>query len=268
MAMANWIRIGRMDDSARLDSPAHRLDARAKILVTLAFLVAVMSFPRHEVSALVPFLLYPVLLTSAGRIPARELFRKILAAAPFALAVGLFNPLLDRHPVAVAGPITITGGWLSFASILLRFVLTVWAALALVACTGMFRLAADLDRLGLPRVFVVQLLFLYRYLFVVADEGSRMARGVAMRAGGRSALRLRGYGSLVGHLLLRSMDRAERVHRAMVARGFEGELRVLRPSPFRVADGFFVLVCLAAFLAARVWNLPVALGRFVLGALS
>lgn len=265
MPPASWIQIGRMDDLARLDSPAHRLDARAKAVVTLAFILVVMSFPRHDVSALVPFLLYPVILTAAGRIPARELFKKILLAAPFALAVGLFNPFLDRQPVAAAGPFVITGGWLSFASILFRFLLTVWAALAWVACTGMFRLAAGLEQLGLPRVFVVQLLFLYRYLFVIADEGARMTRSVGVRAGERRALRLRVYGSLVGHLLLRSMDRAERVYRAMVSRGFDGEIRGVRRTPFRRSDWGFVCGCLAFFLAGRAWNLAAALGRLATG---
>ncbi len=265
MALAGWLQIGRMDDLARLDSPAHRLDARAKAVVTLAFVVVVMSFPRHEVSALLPFLLYPVALTSAGRIPARELFRKILVAAPFALVVGIFNPLLDRHPAAMVGPFVITGGWLSFASILLRFLLTVWAALALVACTGMFRLAAGLQHLGIPRVFAVQLLFLHRYLFVVAEEGARMKRGVDLRAPEKKALPPRVYGSLVGQLLLRSMDRADRVHRSMRARGFDGQIRVMRRSAFRAKDWGFVCGCLAFFIAARAWDLPAALGLLLTG---
>ncbi len=265
MSLADWIQIGRMDDLARMESPVHRLDARGKAVVTLAFVIVVMSFPRHEVSALLPFLLYPVILTSMARIPARELFRKILVAAPFALVVGIFNPLMDRHPAAQVGSFVITSGWLSFASILLRFLLTVWAALALVACTGMFRLAAGFQQLGIPRVFVVQLLFLHRYLFVVAEEGARMTRSVELRAPGRNALHLRAYGSLVGHLLLRAMDRAERVHRSMVCRGFDGEIRVMRPSSFRVPDACFVGGCLACFIAGRGWNLAEGLGRFLIG---
>lgn len=265
MGIADWIEIGRMDELGRMDTPAHRLDARAKAVVTLAFIVTVMSFPRHEVSALVPFLLYPVVLTSVGRIPGRVVFKKILVATPFALVIGLFNPILDRHPVFAIGPIVVTGGWLSFASIMFRFLLTVWAALTLVACTGMFRLAAGLERLGIPRVFVVQLLFLYRYLFVVADEGSRMARSVELRSGGKRALRLRVYGSLVGHLLVRSMDRAERVYRSMVSRGFDGEIRVMRPGSFRASDGWFVCGCLLGFIAARTWNLAAGIGLLATG---
>jgi len=267
MRWADWVEIGRMDELGRMDTPAHRLDARAKAIVTLVFIVVVMSFPRHAVSALTPFLLYPVVLVAAGNIPAQYLLKKVLLAAPFALLIGLFNPFMDRQPVGRVGPWVVTGGWVSFASIMLRFLLTVGAALALLACTGMNRLGAALERLGFPRVFVAQLLFLYRYLFVVSAEAAKMKRSAEVRASGRP-LRLRVYGSMIGHLLLRSMDRAERVYRAMVARGFDGEVRVLRPSSFRWSDAAFVVGCVLFFVSARLWNLAEALGRLLTGGAS
>jgi len=254
-----------MDELGRRDSPVHRLDARAKTLVTLVFVAVVMSFPRHAIAALTPFLLYPVVLLSLGGIPLADIGRKLLLAAPFAVVVGLFNPLLDRQPVLSLGPWMVTGGWLSFLSILLRFVLTVGAALTLVACTGVYRLGAGLRQIGVPRVFVMQLLFLYRYLFVVAEDGGKLQRSVAVRSPTPRALSLRTYGSLVGHLLLRSLDRADRIHRAMLARGFDGEIRVLNVPSLRWSDGLFVAGCYLAFLAARRWDLAAALGRLVSG---
>jgi cobalt/nickel transport system permease protein len=267
MGFANWIELGRMDELGRLDTPVHRLDARAKTIVTLAFIAVVMSFPRYEISALIPFLLFPVALGALGRIPARQILKKILVAAPFALVIGIFNPLMDRQPLAMIGPVVVTGGWISFVSILFRFALTVGAALILVACTGMYRLGAGLERLGVPRVFVVQLLFLYRYLFVVANEGGKMLRGVELRAAGARSVGFRIYGSLVGHLLLRSLDRAERVYRAMVARGFDGDVRLLRRPALRWSDWAFIAGWAAFFTAGRAWNLAEGMGRWLTGSL-
>lgn len=260
MGLENWVEISRLDGLGRLDTPMHRIDARAKALTTAGFVVAVLSFPRYEVAALTPLALYPLALASVGRIPLGVVLRKLAVAAPFAVAVGLLNPLFDTRPLGAVGALPITGGWFSFASILLRFALTVGAALVLVACTGMERLCAGLEQLGLPRVFAVQLLFLYRYLFTVADEGSRMLRGMELRAAGHPGLRLRVYGSLVGHLLLRSMARAERVYQAMAARGFDGEIRVLQATRLRGADVAFVCGWWLFFVVARVWNLAGALG--------
>lgn len=264
MRLAEWIEVGRMDELGRMDTPVHRIDARVKSVTTIIFIIIVMSFHRYEVSALMPFLFYPLALISFGRIPLGLIFRKILIAAPFAFVIGIFNPFFDRQAAGVIGPFVISGGWLSFTSIMLRFVLTVGAALTLVACTGMYRLCAGLERIGLPRVFVVQLLLLYRYLFVVTDEGARMMRSLELRSAGLHSLRLRVYGSLAGHLLLRSMARAERVYRAMISRGFSGEIIVMRQASFQPADWAFLIGWTAFFVAARMWNLAGWIGGLLI----
>jgi cobalt/nickel transport system permease protein len=261
----DWIETGRMDELGRVSTPVHHLDARAKLVVTMAFVGTVMSYGPYEVSALTPFLAYPLFLLARGRIPLRFVARKVLIAAPFALVVGMFNPLLDRQPVTPLGPWMVTGGWLSFASILLRFILCVGAALALVACTGIHRLTAGLTQLGVPRVFVNQLLFLYRYLFVITDQGSRMMRSVDLRLATPHSLRLTVYGSLIGHLLLRALDRAERIHQAMVARGFDGHIRVAVPPALQVQDWAFATSWLVFFAFARMHNLANVLGQAFTG---
>lgn len=265
MSFGQYIEVGRMDEFSRLDSSVHRLDARVKALTTIIFIVVVMSFPRRELSALMPFFLYPVMLVSAGHIPPVYILRALLIASPFALAVGIFNPLMDRETAMMLGPYEISGGWLSLVSIALRFVLTVSAALTLVACTGIHRLCAGLEQMGLPRVFTVQLQLLYRYLFVIAAEGTRMTRAVEMRSAGRSALGLRTYASLAGNLLVRSMDRAQRVYQAMSARAFEGHVRVMRPGKVQWADAAFLVGWTVFFLAARRWNLSELIGGVATG---
>jgi cobalt/nickel transport system permease protein len=259
-AFTDWLEIGRMDALGRMDTPVHRLDARAKIFTTLVFIVVVMSFPRHEMSALTPMAFFPVAMITIGRIPPGVILRKIAVASPFAIMVGMFNPILDHTPVFSIGSWVVTAGWLSFFSILFRFALTVSAALALIACTGMFRIGAGLEQLGAPRLFVMQLLFLYRYLFVVADEGITMLRSVQARCPGMRSLPLKIYGSLTGHLLMRSLDRADRIHRSMVARGFDGHIQTLQRPGLTGKDILFVVTCTTLFIIARTWNLAEIIG--------
>ena len=144
-------------------------NGRAKVVATLLFLVAVVSFPPYEVAALIPFFLFPVLMLTLGGIPSGFILRKILFVSPFALLIGIFNPFLDTRTAAVIAGFPVSAGWLSFVSILLRFMLTVTAALLLVATTGFNGVCLALEKLGAPKAFVVQLLFLYRYLFVLVD---------------------------------------------------------------------------------------------------
>ena len=253
-----------LDALAVRDTPLTRLDARAKVVITLAFIVVVVSFDRYAVAALLPLAAYPVVLAVLGDVPAAPLVRKLLLAAPFAVLVGMFNPLLDRTPMLAFGEATVAGGWVSFASILVRFALTVGASLVLVAGTGMHALCAALAQLGVPQVLTAQLLFLFRYAFVLGAEAARMATARELRSGGR-ALALSAYGPLAGHLLLRAFERAQRVHLAMMARGFDGELRTLRAQRWSSGDTAFVLGWCAFFVLARAVDLPQALGRLLLG---
>ncbi len=257
---ASFFDLGRLDRLAYRDSPVHRLDPRAKLVTTLVFLVTVVSFGKYEVSALLPFFLFPVALAAVGGLPAGYLVKKVLLVSPFALFVGIANPFFDRAPLVALGPVVLSGGWVSFVAILVRFALTVGAALVLIATTSFHGVCLGIQRLGVPQVMAVQLLLLYRYLFVLTEEAARLVRARSLRSFGRRGMGVRVYGSMVGHLLLRTLDRARRIHRAMLARGFDGEIRTLRPLRIGPAEIAFVLGWSALFLVLRWVNLPRLLG--------
>ena len=264
----NLVDIGYMDTLAAGDSPLHRLDPRAKLITTLLFIVAVVSFNKYEVSALVPFFLYPIFLIFAGDLPTGYLVRKVLVVAPFALLVGVFNPLLDRQILFHLGSFGVSGGWVSFFSILTRFALTVSAALALLSITGINSLCEALARFGVPRPFVVQLLFLNRYIFALTGEAERMSRARSLRSFGRKAMSFRIFTQIVGHLLLRTMDRAERVYRAMLCRGFDGHIRVVRFSKIGGREIAFTLGWTVLFAIFRFVNISLVLGKTVTGSIK
>jgi len=262
---AGFFDLGRLDRLAAQDSPVHRLDPRAKLVTTLVFLVCVVSLGKYEVSALLPFSVFPVALAARGGLPFGYLTRRVLTVAPFALAIGIFNPFLDRAPLFFLGPVGVSGGWVSFGSILLRFVLTVAAAFVLIATTSFQGVCLALARLGVPRVMANQLLFLYRYLFVLVEEAMRLVRARALRSFDGRGMGLRVYGHMLGHLLLRSLSRAQRVHLAMCCRGFDGEIRLMRTLRFGAREAAFVLGWTAALVSLRLYNLPQLTGALIRG---
>lgn len=250
-----------LETLSRQQTGVHRLDPRAKLVTTAVFLVAVMSFGRYELFGIVPFFLYPMAMMGAGNLPTRHLLKRIGVVIPFVALVGIFNPLLDRAIVMKLGPLGISGGWVSFLSIVLRCVLTVWAVMILVATTGFHTMCSGLGRMGVPNVFVVPLLLVHRYLFVLIDEASRMARARALRSFSKKGPGLRVWSSLGGHLLLRTMDRAHRVQRAMLSRGFSGEVRVAHRYRIRPSDVAFVVGWSFLFIAMRVFDLSTLAGN-------
>lgn len=260
--------IGVMDALARRDALAQRLDPRAKLFTTLAFVLTVVSFDSYAVSALIPFWIYPAAMIGMGDLPVGYLGKKILWASPFAVMLGIFNPFLDHTVVGHLGALEITGGWVSFVSILVRFALTVGAALILIATTGFNTVCESLAAFGAPRIFVAQLLFLHRYLFVLVQEASRMARARWMRSCTSRGPDIRTAVSLLGHLILRALDRAQRIHTAMRCRGFSGQIQVTHRMRIRPSDVAFVAGWTMFFLFFRIVNGSMLLGNFVKGLIS
>lgn len=260
--------LGRLDRLAYADTPVHAVDPRAKVVTTAVFLVCVVSFGKYEILGMLPFATYPLFLAADAGLPLGFLGRKLLAVAPFAVVIGMFNPFIDREVVAHVAGLGISGGWLSFASILLRFALTTMAALVLIATTSFTGICMALGRLGMPDVLATQLLLLYRYIFVLGEETMRMARARALRSFGERGMGMRVYAQMLGSLLLRTYARAQRLYQAMLSRGFDGSVRVMRTLRFTVRDAAFVAGWSAAFIAMRVYNVPLLLGTLVTGLIS
>lgn len=240
-----------MDALASGDSPLHRLDPRAKLATSLVFIVAVVSFDPRELFGLLPFCIYPAFLIRWGRLPVGYLLGRVAAVAPLAILVGIFNPFFDRDILFWIGPVGITGGWASFLSILLRFFLTALAALILLASTGFNAVCDALIECGVPRPFVMQLLFFHRYAFVLTEEALRMARARSLRARDAAIPDVRTFASMAGHLLLRAWDRAERIYLAMRSRGFDGHLPLTRTVKNGAPEAFFILFWSLLFIWLR-----------------
>ncbi|MBV8265197.1 MAG: cobalt ECF transporter T component CbiQ [Planctomycetaceae bacterium] len=203
------------------DGPLHRLDARVKLVATLAYVVTVVVLPVgwwHGLAALGLVLAFVVGLSG---VPPRELLGRWLAflvlVGSLALMVALSHP---RRAALGLAPVALT--------ILAKNGLAFLATLVLVNVTPFRTLLVAMRRLGLPRVLVATLQFMYRYLFVLADELDRMAQARRSRTFRRSGRLDWGLlTGLIGILFLRAFERGERVHAAMLARGWDGTIRSL-----------------------------------------
>ncbi len=249
-------RLATLDDLAARDTPAARLDPRAKVVATLAYVAVVASFGRHDLLRLAPLALFPLALAALGDVPLRSLASRLALASPFILGVALFEPLLDHTPALRLGGIVLTGGAIGFGTVVVKFALSLSAALLLVATTGFDAVCAALRRLGAPRALVAQLLLTYRYLFVLSAEAGRSLRAHALRSPDRPRPTLAVAGTLLGQLLVRALARAERIHAAMRCRGFDGEVRLRRPWRATGRDALFVAATAALLITSRALDVP------------
>ena len=125
-----------MDELARLGSPMHRLHPLPKLLTVLLYIGVVLSFPNSRLSGLIAMVIFPVVGYAAAGIPVRTCFYKLRYILPLILAVGIWNPILNRAPAFVVGRLTVSEGMVSFIVLMLKGTLSLMASFLLVATTG------------------------------------------------------------------------------------------------------------------------------------
>ena len=254
-----------LENLAGQNSIVHRLDPRIKVLVAAVFLICVVSFDKYVISAMLPFVLFLLVIAGIANIPVDFILRKLVLVSPFAIMVGIFNPLFDQQIVMHVGSVGISGGILSFFSILLRFSLTVSGMLILIATTGFNSVCMSMVKLGMPKIFAVQLLMLYRYIFVLIDEGLRMFQAWTLRSFQKRGMRLKTFSYIIGQLLLRTIDRSQRIHLAMLCRGFDGTIKIKQSLRITATDITCFVFSLVLLLFMRRYNIPELLGVFFTG---
>ncbi|MCX7680602.1 MAG: cobalt ECF transporter T component CbiQ [Anaerolineae bacterium] len=247
-------------------SPVHHLDARVKLVLALLFILSAVLTPTGAWPA---YILLTALVWSAiilSQVGMGFVQRRTAVVMPFALAAVTVIFTTPGRPVLTVWKFDITDhGLLRLISILLKSWLSIQAAVLLTACTPFPALLQAMSALRIPRVLVVILGFTYRYIFVIGDEALRLIRGRAARSGdlngkggGTLLWRARVTGNMAGSLFLRSIERSERVYAAMLARGYDGQIRTLnhptvRPSELVLMLAGSLLLVLIQLLARLRW---------------
>jgi cobalt/nickel transport system permease protein len=246
-------------------SLVHDLDGRVKLALTVLFIVSTALTPDGAwlAYALLTALVLGVVV--ASRLGVGFVQRRAAVALPFALAAVTVVFSVPGRPLLAARilgrQLALTdAGLIRFVSILLKSWLSVQAAVVLTASTQFPALLQAMRSLRVPRVLVTIAGFTYRYLFVIGDEALRLMRARAARSsvlslskGGASVFwRARVTGGMVGSLFLRSLERSERIYDAMLARGYDGEVRSLRPPLLRPRDVVVALPIILALAAIQV----------------
>jgi cobalt/nickel transport system permease protein len=203
------------------DGLLHRVDARLKLAVTLGFVVLVVATPVGWWRPLAAEALALAFVVGLSGVPPRALLARWLG---FFVLVGFLALMVaPAHPKRAELGLVVV-----LATILAKNSLAFLATLVLVNVTPFRKLLAAMRRLGMPLVLVATLQFMYRYLHVLADELDRMVKARRSRSFGRTGRLDWGLlTSLVGVLFVRAFERGERVHAAMVARGWDGTIRTL-----------------------------------------
>jgi cobalt/nickel transport system permease protein len=210
------------------NSQVHRLPPQCKLAAVLCFVLVVVSTPREEVLSFAVYALLLAAVAAAARIPAGNLLRRLLIEVPFVAFAVLMPFVVPGEQVRTLGiSLSVPGLWDAW-NVLAKGTLGVGASVILASTTELRSLLRGLRWLRLPPLLVQIASFMIRYGDVITGEMRRMS--IARRSRGFEARGIRQWGVLAGSagaLFIRSYERGERVHLAMVSRGYTGTMPVI-----------------------------------------
>jgi cobalt/nickel transport system permease protein len=245
---------------AAVETPLHRAPAECKVLATIVFVVAVALVPRGEL--VWPYAIDATLLAAvalAARTPPGLLARRLAVEVPFVLFVVALPFVTGGPQLHVLGlGLSEEGMWTAFG-IVAKATLAVLATGVLAWTTPAPEILRGAERLGVPRRLTAIAGFALRYLQLLLDDLRRMRLSRVLRGDDpRWLWQGRIVARTAGTLMVRSFERGERVHVAMLARGYEGQMPRIdlapasRPLPWALAL-IAPAAAIAVLLAATGW---------------
>jgi cobalt/nickel transport system permease protein len=253
-----------LDKYSDRDSMIHRLDPRTKLIATLAFITLVVLLPSASWLTYGLYFAVIAVLIIISRVPALYIFKRSLVIVPFVLMVALFIPFFKEGTEAFSFNIfswhlSVTyEGLETLGSVMAKAWLSILLLILLTSTTTFANILKALEHLKMPRVLVMIMSFMYRYIFVLTDEVMRMKQARDSRnfgEGGNRLWQIKTVGNMIGTLFIRSYERGERVYASMAARGFDGHSRTLDRLYFKPMDACFIAALGIALALITLLNL-------------
>lgn len=215
--------IKKIDELQQRDIWINKLHPVVKLIVVVAYSVLVVSVDKYNLALMILMSIFPLITFMIADLKYKQAFQRMKVVLILVIGVGIFNPMLDRELIGYVGKIPITTGMISMLTLILKGIYTVIMAYILIATTCIEDICYALRLIKVPKVLVTLILLIYRYIFIMIEEASKMMMSYKLRAPKQRGIHYRVWGPLVGQWLLRSMDRAENVYESMQLRGFDGE---------------------------------------------
>ena len=233
------------------DTILHRMDATPKMISALIFIIPAATTDSFNAAG--AFLLFSLLLASVSRLPLKSIIKRLAVVNTFTLFLLLTLPLTygGDQLTLFSGFSISREGRATALLIALKTNAILIAMISLLSTSTIASLGSGMQRIGIPVRFCYLVLFSYRYIFVIEQEFKRLLRAAKMRSfsPATNLHTYRTYGYLIGMTLVKSWDRARRVHHAMILRGFSGRFIPLHPSPKILPGGYLLIFCTLVFCA-------------------
>lgn len=248
-----------------------KLDPRTKIVSFLAIILCMILTPVARLKDFGLYFLLILAISFFSRTTPAQILKRLCILLPFVLFMAMFVPFVKQGQVCWSLKIgywklnvTCEGVW-TFLNIIIKSGLSILLLILASSTTTFTDFLKGLDLLHLPRILVMLMSFMYRYIFVLLEEARRLMRARSLRYfGSRYREQFRVLGYMIGMLFIRTYERAERIYHAMILRGFSEEIHSMKHSRFSSVDYLFIagiivsLICIVSGLIYQMEHIKIS----------
>ena len=209
-----------MDYQASHNGYLSRIHPLAKLLITIIYIILLTSIDKYNFVITLAMSIYLILLGIIGDLSIKNALKNLKVVLLLLFVLGIANPILDRTVIAYIGMIPVTTGMISMITLLLKGIFAILASYFLILTTSIEEICYALKMLHIPDVLITIVMLIYRYIIVFLKEVQKIWIAYQMRAPKQKGVNYKVWGSMIGSLMLRSIDRAQMVYESMELRGF------------------------------------------------
>lgn len=246
-----------IDKYSDLNSFIHRLDPRIKLISFSVFIVFITSTTPYSNLKFLLYFLIILALILASKIPVNHFLKNLLAIFPFVALTAISMPFFNtaggnRYNIGVLNLSVTSSGILVLKNVLLKAFLSILVLTILSSTTKFQHLLKGLGKLKFPKIFIMILAFMHRYIFVLIDEKMRMERAAVLKHFNKKIfLQFRTLGNITGSLFINAYERSERIYGAMCSRLFDGSIRTINILKIGLPDILFLIVFFSILFTVR-----------------
>lgn len=194
-----------------------------KVFITVLYIVLLTSINKYDLLTTLSMSIYLIVIGMIYNITVKEIWQRFKIVLALLVIIGISNPILDRHIIYYIGNLPITTGLISMITLILKGFFSIISSYFLILSTNIEEICSGLKKIHLPDILIITIMLIYRYIILFLKEVQRIWTAYSLRAPKQKGINYKVWGSMIGSLMIRSIDRANIVYQSMELRGFNTE---------------------------------------------
>ena len=191
-----------------------------KLIITVIYILLLTSINKYDLLTTIAMGIYLILISIIGDLSIKNCIKRLKPIFILLIVIGIANPILDRTLITKIGQIPITNGMISMTTLILKGFFTIISSYFLIITTSIEKICSALKMIHVPNILITVFMLIYRYIMVFLKEVERIWTAYSLRAPKQKGVNYKVWGSMIGSLMIRSINKSETVYESMELRGF------------------------------------------------